>query len=840
MRSIRVAVIALLVAGGFGAAYAAQRTLLGLPLPYEAPPGDTRDEPLRGEDFWRPPQPPRFADTTVKVTLRPLGVPDGFVVTHVLTLERGDPFVGEIRRGRWLADAGGLVRWLVTTEPALRNLVVYDAPVIQHDGRSATVTVTINGRAPEGHDTVDDLWIPAPPHAFPWSDEDTDPIIGRRLRVEVAGGTIAEVHGWPDEQGPHSVVLTGDAHDSDDWYVKFARPVKDASPEGGEGAFSDGPEAARIAAFVEGYIVNPLLWHCQLALPWVMVLLYARRRGPALRPARWAASVALAVIPLTGLLLLSPWPGDKIALYLLLVVLPLLGAVLLRVVSGRPAWSAAGASLLAVLGLVYLADLLYGAGLHHRAVSPAWTGLMVSFLAATAVAGVALGHRRQVPQLICAAWYVFLASAIGYHGIRWEGAIIGLLGTLPFLAAASLLPRAAARVGYAIVLGWAALALLRPVAMAEHWPDLAQMADAPRDTPVGIATLLGTAVLPLLELGVLAYLLRMGCSGAALGRPEVRGAGIVFVAVAVVNPYHDRASLASAVAAWLMFAWLLPKARLGAAARLGMVGRRLHRRLMHGEVRTRVLAAAHAEYLRGARSKLVAQEVSVEEFDSHAGALRNASERLGGHREFDGGRHASVNSAAGLTPARNGMAGLGFGLVAALPFVGSVVWWYADAMDSANTVLAFDVNLLRWALYPAVCAFVYGYFYPLLRGDGPTGKALALFLAVLVVEAVRQVFFLDLPDTYLIALIRLGQLLVFCLALALYWEYRLFRAAGLPWSLGRDFRRIGSFLTPAATVLVAAATAAATALAGAAISTLIQAPESSVRPGVSVSSTITP
>jgi len=50
--------------------------------------------------------------------------------------------------------------------------------------------------------------------------------------------------------------------------------------------------------------------------------------------------------------------------------------------------------------------------------------------------------------------------------------------------------------------------------------------------------------------------------------------------------------------------------------------------------------------------------------------------------------------------------------------------------------------------------------------------------------------------------------------MGLVWEARLARAAGVSWRQLRDFRRIAAITLPVSTVLIAAATTFATAIAG--------------------------
>ncbi|MFD5267919.1 hypothetical protein [Streptomyces sp. NPDC058335] len=64
--------------------------------------------------------------------------------------------------------------------------------------------------------------------------------------------------------------------------------------------------------------------------------------------------------------------------------------------------------------------------------------------------------------------------------------------------------------------------------------------------------------------------------------------------------------------------------------------------------------------------------------------------------------------------------------------------------------------------------------------------------------------------------LRIGWLIVFCLVLGMYWEWRPVARAGVQWRLVRSFRSWGSLTAPA--------TAVATVLAGAAAVSMTQQP----------------
>jgi hypothetical protein len=139
-------------------------------------------------------------------------------------------------------------------------------------------------------------------------------------------------------------------------------------------------------------------------------------------------------------------------------------------------------------------------------------------------------------------------------------------------------------------------------------------------------------------------------------------------------------------------------------------------------------------------------------------------------------------------------------------------------------LLASLRHALRWSAY----GFFFGYFYTRLPGHEPVRKALCLFLAILPVELLLLLAPAASPAASLplAVLLKAGEVAAFTMGLGLTWEWHLAHSADLPWSEVRDLRSISSLAAPVMTVIVAAATAVATVLAGAATTSLLHAPVS--------------
>ncbi|MCX5328447.1 hypothetical protein [Streptomyces sp. NBC_00140] len=268
---------------------------------------------------------------------------------------------------------------------------------------------------------------------------------------------------------------------------------------------------------------------------------------------------------------------------------------------------------------------------------------------------------------------------------------------------------------------------------------------------------------------------------------------------------------------------LLPPGSAAATARLRRVSRRGHARFMDRWLTTQLLWDTRADFQRSARAALV-DDMTVSDFWDrwHGMAVPGRNDdpesRLRRAKQF------ALGTNAGRRPWTAGLVGAGRAQLLALP------WATYKAVSSgivgADYFMPFHMDAMfqalrftHWALY----GFVYGYFYALLRGLTPVGKAAWLMLAVLPAEVLPMVP-LTVDPQYAVAtswtdmatgcIGVAGQTLVLFMLLGLWWEWSLARAAGMKWSQVRNFRRLSSITVPVGTVLVAGATAFATTVAG--------------------------
>ncbi|MFD5815728.1 hypothetical protein [Streptomyces sp. NPDC127038] len=328
------------------------------------------------------------------------------------------------------------------------------------------------------------------------------------------------------------------------------------------------------------------------------------------------------------------------------------------------------------------------------------------------------------------------------------------------------------------------------------------------------------------------YLLRVGRDGRSRAA-AVGPCGMALMVWAAANDMGNPSlrtftAWGSALAVfWAAVSWrLLVSADAETDGRsLRRVSRGAHTRLIHRWISYRQAWDARGDLQRTTREAMAEGTVTVAEFSSRwrqfdvpgsAPDQATALARL---------KRSALGSGAGATPTASGLAAAVAAQVLALP-------WAVYKLATGQTLgrdlfmpapLEVGAELVRfghWAVY----GFVFGYFYTWIKGGDPVVKALVLFGCVLPIELFPTATVTLDPqytqdpswtDFAIGAAGVTGQSFVICMGLGLLWEWQLARAAAVRWSQLRNFRRLGSITVPLGTVLVAAATAYVTVVAGA-------------------------
>lgn len=566
----------------------------------------------------------------------------------------------------------------------------------------------------------------------------------------------------------------------------------------------------------------------------VLVVFVLRALGP-----RWwrrppnrelAAGLALAAPALLVPIIAGEW--ELLAYVMLLGAVPALALRhASRLLPAGPGWTAhdvlgaAGVGVLVALGMLTW-SYLYGQ-------LPGRTLLAGGAVAAVAAAGSAAVFSVDLRIRAVAVRLAVLAagSAVGLLALAlWAKAL--LTGAYPpdsvrlVLAFGwALIPVAAVAVatkrwtrGATVV---AVLASLLVQGWPADWLDAGSWSlampgqDMPRIGGVELTPLV-RGVLGLLLLGFLLLVLRLRRLGSDLD--ETRGSAaesamIICLMVVYLTPMGS-ATLAdidvplpmlslTSIVAWVTARWLLEHPR---PSIVEPGDQEEHRELIRAALHRRLLLASEQELYRAGRGQLGRGELDMADFDRRRHELESALRLHGGHPE------TAFATAAGCPPWHNGVHAFVVSLLLGLPFL------YVYGLPAGVDLSSFMFEARSLIALPTF-GFLYGYFYPRVRGTQPMSKALHLMVAALVTELSGYVSTLVEPDlgphlkVQVVAIV-VGEVALVSIGLGLYWEWRIMRLAGEPWARVRTLRSLRSLATPLLAVVIAVSTTVATSAAG--------------------------
>jgi hypothetical protein len=335
----------------------------------------------------------------------------------------------------------------------------------------------------------------------------------------------------------------------------------------------------------------------------------------------------------------------------------------------------------------------------------------------------------------------------------------------------------------------------------------------------------GLLGLLLLGFGLLVLKLRrLGGSLFAISHPAAEATMIVCLMALYLTP-RGSVTLAgstvplpllsiTSIVAWIAARWLLADPH---PAVVEPTSPDEHRELVRSALHKRLLLISEQELYRIGRGRIGAGEMSMADFDSQRHDLAEALRRHGRDPE------TAFATAAGCPPWVNGVYGFVVSLLLSLPFVFLFGW--PAGVDLVSFV--FDS---RYLLTLPAFGFLFGYFYPRVRGTQPMTKALHLMAAALLTELSGYVSALVEPDigaldkVQAVAIVG-GQVALVCIGLGLCWEWRLMHLAGEPWGRVRNIRSLRSLATPLLAVVIAVITTAATSAAGQTVERILKGDE---------------
>lgn len=218
----------------------------------------------------------------------------------------------------------------------------------------------------------------------------------------------------------------------------------------------------------------------------------------------------------------------------------------------------------------------------------------------------------------------------------------------------------------------------------------------------------------------------------------------------------------------------------------------------------------------------------MDEYLQVSNRLRHESAQAGDPRHVE----LALGTFTGESPWSSAVAGLALGALVGLPLMlvtlvrAAASTWSAEQAGSIAALGLIIVHAARWAVF----GLVYGYFYPRLRGRSAFPKAAWFTAAMLPVELV--VAWLSNNGTADLSALGIAtiQLCAFAAVLALAWETRQARRAGVGWGGIRDLRSLRTLAAPVGAVVLAAVTAAATTFASTEVPTWVAPQQSAVSP----------
>ncbi|WP_030509375.1 hypothetical protein [Microbispora rosea] len=862
---------------------------------YDAPsassqpePAVTRTLPTPETEGWRDPShPPRSAVTSVRVSSaagnKKQEEDDGLpievegTVSVAIRLSADDPVIEQVRAGLvdldllednalgvfGLQAVGGSFQYEDATAPVLRF----------NEGQStATVALTqdFSGTVYEYDTLLVEYDAPlVGGSGRPGTRRPRPPLDSHLIEITAGGWTVAGVTGQvPATQGDRSVELRGGANarvalvrdgyapDVSAQLADVDHEAKDNEDEpGAEGSF---PSLAGSLSTVAAIAIVFFSFVRALGLKW-----WRRRSNQILIV---TAIGVLAVVTFVGLFA-SP------RYFLLSEVTDILSAPYSALYLQMWPQLNVGGLIVSLASAVLLLPAVAVAHALHRLGVPPWRAREVwwlgAVLLATGTALIALGANAQDVRHLAPVLLLLLAGSGGAVVLarrlrrRWvDGrAMILVAFAVPvFLLGLTVLERDIAVGGGmevpALVMSLALLwspAAVAGVAVANHrwsawhaalcvagtlvvlaFPTIADLEDIDPDlTPDNVRSVVFSFAVQSLGLAFLLAFLLMVVRMFRLGRSPSAVTGQIPFATTVccVTMLFMRGAGQEipALLACAAVVWLLPKGAGRHLKTLSAVTGKEHKRLVRAALRLRVLRLSQEDFFRTMRARLAGGEVTVGELDRQADDLDQAVSARPEGIDPD----LAFSTSGGYSPKQNGLAALLLAVLLALPLPVAI-----KRQDINLSLIAlFDNRLILGLL---AFGIVYGYFYPRVRGRSPITKGLFLAMAVLPPDIAPSWSFLvgdkaSFLERLNVVAIVLGDVALLGLGLGVLWEWRFMRAAGESWARIRNIRNLRSLAAPLTAIAIAAGTAAATSLAGAAVTEIVR-PAPSPSAGTATSS----
>ncbi|MBB6351496.1 hypothetical protein ACWGH8_30930 [Nonomuraea muscovyensis] len=757
------------------------------------------------------------------------GVPDGRLderrrqvkvsVTHRLLMDADDELVATLRRGSGFPE--GIQRF---TDDGFGPLKV-GGTILAPTTRRAPVLTTVDGRTTVEFrvtllrqlepDDLLELSFGAP--------TTSPPLVGERV-VTLLPGEWSVLRTWgvlPSREEPERLEFRAGAHSAD---VTLAHELHGFPDVQREDDFSWETALGVLTA-----VVMVALLLRALGLSW-----WERVPNREL-----AVGLALAAPAMLVTIVATEW--KPVAYVILFFAVPLLAVRHAgRSLPTSPPWTVRDLLGATALGVLLAVGMLSWSWVHGQL--PGRTLVAGALVAALAAAGAAVGFSADLGVRIVIVRLAVLAAGAAVTVLAlalWAKAL--LTGAYPpdsvrlVLALAwALIPFSAVAVATRQWTHGGLLAAVTASLLVQGWPTewldagswslpLLSEAAPPR---IGFLVLdpMTRGLLGLLLLGFALLVLRLrrlGDTVSAISHPSAEATMIVCLMVLYLTPRGSILIAGSNVPLPLLsitsvVAWIAVRSLLVTPhpAIVEPTSADEHRELVRKALHKRLLLVSEQELYRIGRGRIGAGEMSMAEFDGRRHDLEEALRLQGRDPE------TAFATAAGCPPWVNGVHGFVVGLLLSMPF--AFLYGWPSGVDLSSFV--FDT---RYLLTLPAFGFLFGYFYPRVRGTQPMTKALHLMAAALLTELSGYVSTLVEPDIGVMDKVQAvaivgGQVALVCIGLGLTWEWRLMHLAGEPWGRVRNVRSLRSLATPLLAIVIAAVTTAATSAAGQTVERILQ------------------
>ncbi|MEV0615515.1 hypothetical protein AB0I81_19520 [Nonomuraea sp. NPDC050404] len=730
-------------------------------------------------------------------------------IVHRLQLTREDPLTEALRQGSGFPDTIQQVNDSVfgpikvdgtSLEPTTRL-----APILTSDSRQVTAQFTVTVLRQVHMDALLKLGF-GQPTSFPLI------VTTRAVTVLPGEWTVLRLEGFePEQEQEDRLVFTVGAY-----------PV----------SMTLAPDSY---GFADVVVADDFSWATALgvltAIALFVFLLRSLGQGWWARLANRELFIVLMLAAPTLLIPLFAEDWSAVAYVILFVALPLLALRHAgRVLPTSPPWNSRDLLIVTGVGLLIGLGMLSWSWLHGQLSGQAL--LAGGAVAAVAAAGSAvafsvdLGVRPVIIRLVVLS----AEAAIGLLALAlWLRALLG--GVYPpdsirlVLALSwAMIPIGAMAVATKqwkrqTVVGAVLISLLVQ-GWPTEWLDSGSWSLAVSQPEPQIGSLVLTpivrGVLGLLLLGFVMLVLRLrrlGGQVSAIDNPVVESTMICVLMVLYITP-GGSTTLAdidvplpllaiTSLVAWGTARWLLSGPRPALPEPLNLEE---HRQLVRAALHKRLLLVSEQELYRIGRGRIGGGDMTMSEFDQQRNVLESALNQHGRHPE------TAFATSAGCTPWHNGVHAFTVSLLLSLPF--ALVYGWPEGVDLTSFV--FDG---RYLITVPAFGFLFGYFYPRIRGTQPMTKALHLAAAALMTELSGFLSTLAEPDIgafdkLVVIGIVVGQVMMVCIGLGLFWEWRMMHLAGEPWARVRNLRSVRSLAAPTLALLLAAGTTAASSAAG--------------------------